>query len=368
MKIIHLVLGKANPERMNGVNKVAYYLASRQAAAGYDVAVWGLTQQPVHDYPARNFETRLFQRRALGLPLGLQDALSQLPQDTILQLHGVFIPVLDRVARLLVKLGLPYIVTPHGSFSKAAMGQRGWIKSLYFRWVGLPSLRAAKQVQSLGEQESSDLYELAPEVRQVLIPNGQDLAEIPHLPKRRSGNEPVFGFCGRLDAFHKGLDLLLEAVNLCRQQGTRINLVLIGDGKDRPKLQAYCQEHGLEQQVTFLGAQYGYDKYGSLAQCDYFMHTSRMEGFPVAVLEAAALGLPCLTTPPTSFNRYLHDYQAGLPIPEVSVAAIAAAMQQAVELFDKPIFVQMQANARQMITDAFDWDHIAAQLVKAYQR
>ena len=43
MEIIHIVLGKANPDRMNGVNKVVYQLATKQADFGEKVAVWGIT-------------------------------------------------------------------------------------------------------------------------------------------------------------------------------------------------------------------------------------------------------------------------------------------------------------------------------------
>ena len=46
MKIIHLVLGKANPNRMNGVNKVAHYHAEYLHKLGHEVEIWGLTSTP----------------------------------------------------------------------------------------------------------------------------------------------------------------------------------------------------------------------------------------------------------------------------------------------------------------------------------
>ena len=59
MEIIHLILGKANPERMNGVNKVVHEMATNQVQRGYLVQVWGITPKPVHDYPDRIFTTCL---------------------------------------------------------------------------------------------------------------------------------------------------------------------------------------------------------------------------------------------------------------------------------------------------------------------
>ena len=76
MKIIHLILGKANPERMNGVNKVVHALATQQHRAGADVAVWGITADLSDNYPAREFATRLFlaKRNPFGLAAELREA------------------------------------------------------------------------------------------------------------------------------------------------------------------------------------------------------------------------------------------------------------------------------------------------------
>jgi hypothetical protein len=60
MEIIHIVLGKANPDRMNGVNKVVYQLATKQAEFGEKVSVWGISGDTVNNYGERNFNTELF--------------------------------------------------------------------------------------------------------------------------------------------------------------------------------------------------------------------------------------------------------------------------------------------------------------------
>ena len=110
MKIIHLILGKANPERMNGVNKVVHALATQQQRAGADVAVWGITADLSDNYPAREFATRLFlaQRNPFSLAAELRDALrQQAGSPTVVHLHGAFIPVYFSVARLLTGLRIP---------------------------------------------------------------------------------------------------------------------------------------------------------------------------------------------------------------------------------------------------------------------
>ena len=83
MEIIHIILGKANPERMNGVNKVVYQLATQQSHSGRDVKVWGITKNISHDYGVRNFETRLFQAKTniFGLFIEATFVAKPVPKD-----------------------------------------------------------------------------------------------------------------------------------------------------------------------------------------------------------------------------------------------------------------------------------------------
>ena len=60
MEIIHSILGKANPNRMNGVNKVVHELATIQVEKGISAEVWGITEQSCTRLPSRIFKTRLF--------------------------------------------------------------------------------------------------------------------------------------------------------------------------------------------------------------------------------------------------------------------------------------------------------------------
>ena len=106
MKIIHLVLGKANPERMNGVNKVAHNLATTQTDLGYDVTLWGITESLVHNYPPRNYKTDLFQAidSRFKVHESIVEAIEKLPKDTIFHIHGSFIKEFYIVSKLLKKI------------------------------------------------------------------------------------------------------------------------------------------------------------------------------------------------------------------------------------------------------------------------
>ena len=76
MEIVHIVLGKVNTNKMNGVNKVVDNLAKNQIELGHNVTIWGITKNPIHSYPERNYHTVLFlDRSKFLLPKGIRLSL-----------------------------------------------------------------------------------------------------------------------------------------------------------------------------------------------------------------------------------------------------------------------------------------------------
>lgn len=370
MQIIHLVLGKANPERMNGVNKVAYNLATTQTALGYDVKLWGITPNPVKNYPDRNFETILFQaeKSKFKLNKALVKAINDLPQNTVFHIHGAFITEFYWIAKLLKKNSLNYVYTSHGSLGAEAMKQNRLVKQVYFRMLESYIIKNAHKVHLLGRTEEENLNRLLPKFKNIaIIPNGQDISAIPEIDLDKSGREaPIFGFLGRIDANHKGLDLLLEGFSIYKKNNGTGTLELIGGGDDMTLLLAKTQQLGISDDVTFYGPKFGDEKFEMTANFDVFLHTSRMEGFPTAVLEAAALHLPCLTSEATNINDYIRKYDAGYPYHPNTPDNIAQQLTQAAEDFHNGKLKEKGENAFKMVLDEFSWESVSKALVGIY--
>lgn len=102
-----------------------------------------------------------------------------------------------------------------------------------------------------------------------------------------TGDGPHVVGVGRLSQV-KGYDRLLEAFALLVTGGVSAELWLVGDGPEREKLEARAAELGLESRVHFAG--YQAEPYPWMRHAAAFAQTSRREGLPVAVLEAAACG------------------------------------------------------------------------------
>lgn len=92
----------------------------------------------------------------------------------------------------------------------------------------------------------------------------------------------------------KGLEYLINAVSRLSLPHRRLSLVLIGDGRLRPQLEAQIKKLGLEDRVILTGRIP--DAYKYLKAFDVFVFPSLKEGFPWVILEAVAAGIPIIAT------------------------------------------------------------------------
>lgn len=115
-------------------------------------------------------------------------------------------------------------------------------------------------------------------------------------PRPRTGPWRIVTI-GSLQQPYKGVDVLVEAVARCRKHGIDVELVVIGDGILRPRLEELAVRVGIAEHVKFLGRlPSGAPIREQLDASDLFVLASRTEGLPRAMIEAMARGLPCLGT------------------------------------------------------------------------
>lgn len=94
----------------------------------------------------------------------------------------------------------------------------------------------------------------------------------------------------------KRIDHLLRGFAACRSEHPDLTLTLVGDGKERPALEALAAELGIAPAVDFRGAVEPGAVAAIMAEHDLLVHTSRHETFGMVVVEAVAAGLPVLVT------------------------------------------------------------------------
>lgn len=136
--------------------------------------------------------------------------------------------------------------------------------------------------------------------------------------------QPLLISIGRL-THQKGQDILLKSFARIKNQYSEWNLALLGEGPLRIELESLRDRLGLHDSVHFLGQVK--NTYQVLQKADIFVMSSRFEGFPNALCEAMACGLPVISTDcPSGPREIIRNEIDGLLIPNENVSALAAAM------------------------------------------
>lgn len=210
--------------------------------------------------------------------------------------------------------------------------------------------RVIPNSQGLREQLTGR-YRL-PAGKVTVIQNPLDIEEI--LVKAEEGGQvdarpddlPVVLGIGRLSR-EKGFDLLIGAV----AKTTRpFRLVLLGEGPSGKSLRDVAGRLGVADRVEFVGFQA--NPYAWLRRSAVFVLPSRYEGFPNSLLEAMALGVPCIATRcPTGPEEIVTDGEDGLLVPVEDCGALAAAIDR---LLGDPALRERLGDAARETVRAYD--------------
>ena len=162
--------------------------------------------------------------------------------------------------------------------------RRVLLRRLVLRWgqVIVPS-RALERI-------ATGTWRLGPRVVRY-VPNGIDLARFA-APHRPSHAIPVIGTIAALRE-EKNIGRLIRAFAMARKDRAA-RLTIVGDGPERPRLQALAVALGVAADVTFTGQRA--DTPALYAGFDVFALTSDTEQMPLSLIEAMASGLPVVAT------------------------------------------------------------------------
>lgn len=353
MEIIHIVLGKANPDRLNGVNKVVYNMATEQTKAGKNVKVWGITDNPIHNYPDRNFKTELF--KGSKFPFFVDSELKTAILDhkkAVFHLHGGWVPAFSSLAKFFKKHQIKFVLTPHGAYNEVAMKKSWFTKKIYFHLFEKSVLHAVHKVHSIGKSEVDGLKLISPASASFLLPYGFKYINSENIVSKNEAF--TVGFVGRLDTHTKGLDLLMEAFYEFQKLEKNSTLWIIGDGEGRAFIEKFIQEKHLNN-VVLWGKKFGQEKDDLISKMHVFAHPSRNEGLPTAVLEAAALGVPTIVTEATNVASYVSHFNTGISIADNDVSALVDSIQQMQIYYKNNQTEPIVQGAKTMLDQVFSW-------------
>ena len=278
-------------------------------------------------------------------------ALLRRERPDVLHANSSKAGVLGRLAAALT--GVPIrIFTVHGWAFSAHTG----LASALYRWAerALRPLTTVTICVAESERASGLAARVCDPERTIVIRNG--VAAGPPVPAHADGAAPTVLTVGRLQRPKDPLTLA-RALGLLR---ARFTAVVVGEGPDRPLLEAEIRRLGLERAVVLAGDRS--DVADVLARADVFVLSSTAEGLPLSILEAMAAGLPVVASSVGGVPEAVEDGETGLLVAPRDPVRLAAAIEGL--LADPALRRRLGANGRERVRErfgleAFQQSHVA---------
>ncbi len=252
--------------------------------------------------------------------------------------------------------GIPYIIIPRGSLTHQALNNSKWLKKKIAHWLFFDSFaKNAAAIQYLTSSEFEDSTTRWNK-NNFIIPNGCNTPD--NKKETFSKNAIKAIFIGRLDMYHKGLDILLSVINKMQEQLRKagFSLVLYGPQRhDYIKLQNIISDMGITDIVSLGGEISGENKERAILDADLMIMTSRFEGHPMGLVETLSYGLPCLISRGTNMISEVQDSMAGWTC-ETNEESVGIAMQQMLD--ERTSLPERGKNAYQL-AKLYNWDTLA---------
>ena len=293
-----------------------------------------------------------------------------------------------RLAKILASTGADVLHAQHGHLA--------WMALPVVRRAGLPlvvSLRG-QDVELLHRLSGDRINELCevpsrflarceemarrlrdlglPENRVVVHPTGAVVGEIAwHERAEPEPDEPVIMLSvGRL-VEKKGMADAISALAASRVASRRAVLRIVGDGPEGPALRTLARQRGIESHVEFTGALPHPQVLKEMARAHVFVLASHAtadgdrEGVPNVIKEAAASGLPVVSTTHSGIPEVVTHGVSGLLAEEGNVQSLSACLDEILKL--SPRWGEMGRSGRKIVEDVYDIERLTPRLIDIYR-
>ncbi len=363
MKILHLTTHL----EIGGISRYLVLLAGAQARHGHDVAVLSsggstaleLRAQGVRILPV-SFRTKNILSPKLWWAIPEVARWVRRERFQVLHAHTRVMQMLASVVSRLT--GVPAVSTAHG-FYRMNLGRRLW-PCWGERAIGI-SRGVTEHLQDEHGLDASRVR-LARNAIDVEGWTARVRAHDPAAVKRELGlpaDAWVVGSVARLVA-DKGHEYLIRALKQVRASDPRAVAVIVGEGRERVRLERLARELSLERAVIFAGAVA--DTARLVAAFDVFvLPATWREGFGLAVVESMAVEKPVIVTNIWALTKLVDDNVTGFLVPPKRADLLA---QRILEIITSPERAARVARAgAELVRTYFTLERLEAEVEGVYQ-
>lgn len=198
---------------------------------------------------------------------------------------------------------------------------------------------------------------------------GVETEKYPFLAKSEFKQPLIIGSLGRL-VEKKGMDDLILALEILKNQGLNCQLEIAGDGELKETLQELVEDKKLTPQVTFKGKLEHYEVFNWLKNLDLFVLACKpdqngdQDGIPVVLMEAMMIGIPVISTNISGIPELIQPPIYG----ELAFPNNRASLAEAITNYlQEDMVLEKTKKARYYIQSEFDQDVNIQRLLKLFQ-
>ncbi len=361
--------------QVNGVANTVQRLARALADEGHTVRVYtisNISKEEQDAYANGAYEVYLlpslgavvYPGERLGLPSrALTKSLREFAPD-IIHSHTPF-TVGELGGMAAKKLSVPLVGTHHTFFDhylKHIYLDHAWARLLSWKFTVRHYAKAALVI-SPTQSLLDALEEHGLTTKVALLSNMLDTDFFVPSQERDTARPPRLVYMGRL-SYEKSVDDVLRATAEVAKTIPNVELLVIGDGPERARLEEQAKELGIAERSRFTGYLHGTELVSALQSADIFLTASKSENMPLAILEAMAVGLPIIAVGSLGMREILKDGGNAFFIGPDQSSEMAA---RAIQLLQNELLRKQFAETSRNLSLQYGQKAIAKRLVELYK-
>lgn len=260
------------------------------------------------------------------------------------QIGSSFSKVLDRMN---IPFGVEVVGDPWDVMSSIG-GRLSFILKRVGLWQLQKTVKRAGAVLYVTQHQLQKRYPAQPVVKTFAASNVKiDANFIASRPKRfPDKKEWNLLSVGSLEQLYKAPDIVIKAIRILKSRGLDIKLTWLGGGKFLEPMKSMASEFGVSDNISFLGNVGKEDIEYNLNEADLFIHVSRTEGLPRAIIEAMAKGLPVIGSNVGGIPELIDDEFIIAPDDENKLADAIESIMKAPQIYEQNSARNLKESAR----------------------
>lgn len=279
--------------------------------------------------------------------------------------QGIWVPIYHKMATILSKYNVPYIMTPRGALEPFCLKRRAFKKKLALFLYQKRDLQKSEAILTTALMEANHLRDLGLNPPIAIIPNGIDVSEYPCRAKKciQSVKKQIV-FISRISP-KKGIEFLIDAWEILHSKYPDWNVVIAGNGDEAyiTKLKCSIANKKLQSSIDIIPPVFGKDKYTLYSESALFVLPTYSENFGMVIAESLSCGIPVITTNGTPWQE-LNEKEIGWCI-DLSLENLISTMTKALNLGPEKLFEMGQLGSSH-IHSTYQYKEVAQKNLNFY--